>query len=352
MTLAGTTLADFIVGGEEVKGNDWENVVALSDNKGNLFCSGTAIDSKTIKSAAHCLVNDDFVAMITENIFKPLFIASDNLNLTKETMIKSAFTKDLIDGVLKAQELLKTNTELAEHLTGSIFNKYIYIYVTLDTVFKNYAKENYKIYRGNGSAGGKVANANYKISDVSISQSYLSVRAIKSALSLGLDPAKDADLKNVYYQVLNDNRLDNLTITLEEDLPISNFVPSITPDEISEIDYKTVQLVGFGRTVDPNEKKDDTDYGVKREVTVDYVGFSQKTGNFVTHSPNKSACYGDSGGSAFVKLVNGELRYLGVISSGIGINGVKGLEIEFSNKEMDARCGSDKVATMIVPAYL
>lgn len=350
MTLTGTTLADFIVGGTEVEGNKWENVVAITDNEGNIFCSGTALDTKTIKTAAHCLVNQQLSDMVA-NKLKPFFIAIDNPEMTVKEMEELKYDQTMIDAITVNQEAIKDNPENSTDLRESQLYRFAYIYTSLESVFKRFAQGIYRVHVGSGKAGGKVEASEYTISDIKISKSYLNEHVLQVASNLGLK-FSDPELAMFAMNTVNEKDLDNATIIVEKELPITNFVPSITPEEVKEIDYKTVQLVGFGLTVDPNIQEEDENFGVKREVTVDFLSFTTTYNNFVTQSPNKSACYGDSGGSAFVKLLNGEWRYLGVISGGIGLQGMKGLEVTYSKNKEDGYCGSSKVATLIVPAYL
>ena len=98
MTLAGTTLADFIVGGTIVEENKWENVIAITDHEGNIFCSGTAIDATTVKTAAHCLVNEQLSDMVSSQL-KPFFIAVDNPEMTVSEMEELKYDQKMIDAI-------------------------------------------------------------------------------------------------------------------------------------------------------------------------------------------------------------------------------------------------------------
>lgn len=356
LTLTSTTMASspLIIGGTEVQGNDWENVIAITDTEGNIFCSGTAMDSKTISTAAHCLVGDDISEYVASELF-PLLVAIDLPNTSLEEFVKMGLSEEQAQPIVKIQQFIKADPALFTKTLGEeeaflekiqdVGYRYNYIAKKFREMLDLYATQVFRIYVGLGNEGGKV-EAGYKVRSVEIDPYYLQQYSVKTAESLGIEIKGGFEAKGPV--------LDRLILTLEEDLPISNFVPALSPKEMDDVDYKSVRLVGFGRTVAREIKKEDENFGIKREVTVDLVGYVSNISTYVTHTPNKSACHGDSGGAAFVKLQSsGEWRYLGIISSGIGFNGVKGSQVVFDTSDSSSsssQCGSSKIATLIVPA--
>ena len=70
-----------------------------------------------------------------------------------------------------------------------------------------------------------------------------------------------------------------------------------------------VSLVGFGAD-------ESGQFGIKRQVDVDIVGFSASGLEFRAGGEGRDTCSGDSGGSAFVQLRTGEYLLAGVTSRG------------------------------------
>ncbi|HEY8375855.1 MAG TPA: trypsin-like serine protease [Nannocystis sp.] len=111
-------------------------------------------------------------------------------------------------------------------------------------------------------------------------------------------------------------------VILAQDAGGIEFIPPITSqeewDETMRVGQE-IHVVGFGtiRDADEDPLQTPNDVGRKRIMTTPIDSFTPSGLEFRAGGEGQDACGGDSGGPAFVRLQNGELRLAGVTSRGV-----------------------------------
>ena len=261
-----------IVGGSPVLREDFSNVVGLT-LRDKIFCSGTLIDAETIYTASHCFFHpENFIKMVKYNL-------SGRPGL-KSVAQKRTFIKRLMSYQLSSK------------------------------------KRDVRIYFGSGKEGGNVKGQK-KIKAIKVSPSYFNYIKYTTFYKLGLLTLSEERNLRI------DNPLDFAELTLESFTEDIETVPVIRKSELPFLLKKgsKVRVVGYGYRQDPTLHKK-AYFG--RKFQVDLLFLEMKNKKIYLSSPKKSACYGDSGGAAFlVDEQDRVTRYIGVINGGDGPCGGK-----------------------------
>jgi V8-like Glu-specific endopeptidase len=85
-------------------------------------------------------------------------------------------------------------------------------------------------------------------------------------------------------------------------------IPIAAGCELEAIEDKTATLVGFGA-----EAADSNQFGTKRAAS---SSIEETDSEYKLGTPSAGTCFGDSGGPALIEIAPGDLRVLGVMSSG------------------------------------
>jgi hypothetical protein len=270
-----------IVGGNPVLSENFSNVVGLT-LRNKIFCSGTLIEADTIYTASHCFFHP-------ENFIKVV-----KYNLSGRPGLKSVAQKrNFIEKLMSYQLSSK--------------------------------KRDVRIYFGPGEEGGNVRGQK-KIKAIKISPSYFNFIKYTTFYKLGLLTLNEESNLRI------DNPVDFAELTLKNFTEDIETVPVIRKSELPFLLKKgsKVRIVGYGYRQDPSLHKR-AYFG--RKFQVDLLFLEMKKKKIYLSSPRKSACYGDSGGAAFLVDEQGRVsRYLGVINGGDGPCGGKnphtGLDIK------------------------
>ena len=262
-----------IVGGEVADNSELESVVGLT-LRNKLFCSGTLINSETIYTASHCFFHpENFV-----KIAKYYLAGRPELNSVNQ---KRIFIEKLM------------SYQLA------------------------YKKREVKIYFGPGKEGGKFSGT-LGLKDVHIDPSYFAY--IKYLTFYKLKLMTSYEEKNLKL----DTPLDFAELTLSSPVEGIKTFPVIKKSKLHLLEGALIRLVGFGHRLDPIENNLGL-YGRKFQVDLKFLKIEKR--KLSVSLPEKSACYGDSGGGAFLLDKEGNIsKYVGVINGGDGSCGGKNPE--------------------------
>lgn len=109
--------------------------------------------------------------------------------------------------------------------------------------------------------------------------------------------------------------VDSAYCLLEKPVEDVAIAPVFYGCEIEELKEKgTIWLVGFGKN---NNKEGMAKAGIKFKVETDFVQYKSDERELEVGSGGKTACNGDSGGPAFMKMSDGSWRTIGITSYGV-----------------------------------
>jgi secreted trypsin-like serine protease len=256
-----------IINGEKVALGEFESVVALKDRKTHqTFCSGTLVSSKIVYTASHCVVTEDDLRVL----LAPL---------------KTALGK-----ISKAEEKKK------------------YIQTILNRFIQVKAKQTLL----------EVEGRDYDlVSSAKLSENWgMSLLAtLYTVFKIPLDAPLKKVFENPYYE-------DTAVLELKEEVSEVEIIPLLTDADMAklkDIGSATVKLVGYGLRKDKSEIKTAQDSenfsGEKYSVDVKLTFVSPDGLKGQVGSKGFSACNGDSGGAAFIKLDDGSWRYFASLTA-------------------------------------
>ncbi len=311
-----------IVNGTQVKEDKFQSVVGIIKN-GKIMCSGNLISPTQILTAAHCITELDYDHTLSTKLFSSL---QKDIEISLQADNKLSWSQLTF---MEKRALIKQG-------------------------FKKYLISNPSavgVHFGQGVAG-RVMAPTVNVSEFSFSEdtlSFLSSTFLKNTELAYLD-----DLFVVYNE-----KVDKVILSLSEPIVGIIPVPVISDLEMSNVTTgDKLTLVGFGAKIDPRyvsylkvkfqesmtKYTLETDEKLKGELLnqlqVDYYKYDKAVEVFKTSGEkfkvdlllrdidknffelvsidNKiphGACFGDSGGPAFVRLLDGSYRQLGVIAT-------------------------------------
>jgi len=261
------SLSANIINGKVTAPGEWTNVVALvSKRDGSKFCSGTVIAPTMIYSAAHCIITSDDVLDVLKNL------------------------EDKING-------LATPTEKRDYI--SFIVKFLFKRTVDDLAIE---------------VDGQVSDV---VASVKIDAEWESYLSIAAFVKYNLASEAEKSFNSL-------NMRDRSEITLKSELAVS-IVPKISAAEWNEIIKDpylryAVTFVGYGFTKTQSEQTaEELDrnsfFGVKHVVETKLTHISKDGFTVYAGVNGQSACQGDSGGAAFIKLPKGQLRFFASITA-------------------------------------
>jgi hypothetical protein len=180
-----------------------------------------------------------------------------------------------------------------------------------------YKKRNIKIYFGEGREGGSFSGI-LGLKEVEIDPSYFTYIKYLTFYKLKLMTSDEEDNLKL------DTPLDFARLTLSSPVEGVKIFPIIKKSNLDSLEGSLIRLVGFGHREDPMENNSGL-YGRKFRVDLKFLNIQK--GKLSVSLPEKSACYGDSGGGAFLLDDEGNIsKYIGVINGGDGSCGGKNPE--------------------------
>lgn len=128
------------------------------------------------------------------------------------------------------------------------------------------------------------------------------------------------------------DRFDLGYVLLRDAVTLPEGFPPLVTDQATwdavMVDGEPLTAVGYGQVEDGSPSPGNTrGLGIKREVMLEYRGFSSSGLDFRAGGNGQGTCSGDSGGPAFVQRGDGAWAIAGVLSGGFGECGDGGLFI-------------------------
>ena len=189
--------------------------------------------------------------------------------------------------------------------------------------------EEITIHQGVGNPGGEVEGEDI-VKEISFDPEWINLIKLRlyetfDVLSFG---------QSLYLKSLteyDEYSFDYAQIHLKTKVKASHITPMLKQEKLEEglPDGSKIVLIGFGHQLPTEGDEDENEDEVEDDATIDTYGekmyttlpisglIENESGSFVIAAgEDEGACEGDSGGAAYVKLPNGKLKYIGIITAG------------------------------------
>ena len=282
----------------------FKQVVALI-KEGDIICSAAAVKRRLLFTSAHCFI--DFEELEVEDGGN-----SDNF----DELFSSLDDDDYCQSFSECQEELdnlNNKTRKREYLEDHI-----------DQLIEQ-LEEEMTIHIGKGVQGGSIEGEDI-IKSIHIHPDWVYLLKLKLYNTFDvISRSQKVELKNIHE--FDEYAFDYAQIKLKKSIPARKIIRPLKEESLENgiiPDGSKVILVGFGHQLPNNRAKEGEEeeyrlaYGVKMSVELPLAGIIRNdSGIFaISGGVDTGACQGDSGGGAFLKFPNGQLKYLGIITGG------------------------------------